>query len=422
MPSPSRRDLLQASALSAAGLWLPRRLLARPTSTDRKFLFVFCPGGWDQVQVFAPVFADGVDREFESEAAEVNGIPFVDAESRPFVRAFFETWGGRTALVNGLQVRSIAHEICRRLILTGISSPTKDCWPSLLGANATGDPPMPNLHFSGPLFPYRYPEATVRVGSAGQLPALLDGRATGLADRHWDLPSSDIQALENAAVSARVSAWGTSNPRSMAEALANAELVALSRAETLAALGDQLALDAGTSFVDQAAAAANCMELGLARSAVVAFEGYLSMGWDSHAQNYFQDRHFDELFAGLSEILADLESRPGLVEPTLLDETTVVVLSEMGRVPSLNSAQGKEHWTWTAAMIIGSGVRGGQAVGAWTDSVTGESVNLASGEVDPDGETMMPGHLGATLLRLADIDPAEYISDGEAITAVLADP
>lgn len=413
----SRREVM---ALGLAGFAIPRPLWSSTGTPQRKFMFIFCPGGWDQVQVFAPIYADGVDREFDSEAAEVNGISFVDAPTRPSVRSFFETWGTQTALVNGIQVRSIAHEICRRLILTGTSQPNQDCWPSVVAANATGDLPMPNVHVSGPLFPYRYPSATVRVGSNGQLINLLDGTAVTMATPPIEPTAAEIEALEDAFVSARIEALAATTARNRAVALAGEERTALARLQRLSELSEELDLAIGTTLAESAALVAEAMQRGLSRAGVIACEGYLDMGWDSHSSNFFQDAHFETLFDGLNGVMADLAARPGEVEATLLEETTIVVLSEMGRVPSLNSTQGKEHWTWTSAMLIGAGVKGGQTIGSWTDSITGNPVDLASGAYAESGETLLPSHLGATLLTLAGVDPGDEGIDDAPIAAAIA--
>ena len=143
--------------------------------------------------------------------------------------------------------------------------------------------------------------------------------------------------------------------------------------------------------------------------------------WDTHAGNTLQDGYYEELFDVLDQIVTDLDSAPGENGGTMLDETTVVVLSEMGRAPQANAAGGKDHWTWTSAMLIGSGVAGGRTIGGWTDELTGEPIDLTTGEVSDSGETMYPGHLGATLLALADVDPDEFVDRqmGTVIEGVL---
>jgi uncharacterized protein (DUF1501 family) len=95
-------------------------------------------------------------------------------------------------------------------------------------------------------------------------------------------------------------------------------------------------------------------------------------------------------------------------------------MSEMGRTPRLNAAAGRDHWTYTSAMLIGAGVAGGRVIGGMSDSYTGRAINLTSGEPDDAGTPLVPGHLGATLLALADLDPMDHGLVEEPILAALA--
>jgi uncharacterized protein (DUF1501 family) len=97
-------------------------------------------------------------------------------------------------------------------------------------------------------------------------------------------------------------------------------------------------------------------------------------------------------------------------------------MSEMGRTPQRSASGGKDHWTYTSTLLIGSGIAGGRTVGAWSELLTGEKVDLASGDVSDTGVSLLPGHIGATLLALADIDPAEFVDPaaGDVIEGILA--
>jgi hypothetical protein len=83
--------------------------------------------------------------------------------------------------------------------------------------------------------------------------------------------------------------------------------------------------------------------------------------WDTHTRNFEILRtnklpHFDQTFTALLE---DLD-RDGL-----LDETLVVVMSEMGRTPRVNGNAGRDHWTYCYSVVFaGAGVRGGTVYGA----------------------------------------------------------
>jgi len=182
---------------------------------------------------------------------------------------------------------------------------------------------------------------------------------------------------------------------------------------------NQLNLSSGQEFTSQLSLVLDSFELGLSKTGVVACNGFQELGWDTHGANYMQNDHFDTLFAGLSGLMRDIGSRQGSDGGSLADEVVVVVLSEMGRLPKLNSRLGKEHWTYTSAMLIGAGVSGGQVVGGYDSEVMGQRVDTVSGEVFSSGVGLDPGHIGATLFALADIDPAEHL-DEDPILAVIA--
>jgi hypothetical protein len=82
--------------------------------------------------------------------------------------------------------------------------------------------------------------------------------------------------------------------------------------------------------------------------------------WDTHTRNFEILREnklpgFDQTFSALME---DLDGRG------LLDETLVVVMSEMGRTPKINGNGGRDHWTHCYSVLFaGAGIRGGTLYG-----------------------------------------------------------
>ena len=91
-------------------------------------------------------------------------------------------------------------------------------------------------------------------------------------------------------------------------------------------------------------------------------------GWDTHGDNFnCLKQHllpeFDRPFAAL---LDDLHQRG------MLEETLVIVSSEMGRKPKIGdhrsggaSGAGRDHWTHAMSILLaGGGVRGGQVYGS----------------------------------------------------------
>jgi hypothetical protein len=83
--------------------------------------------------------------------------------------------------------------------------------------------------------------------------------------------------------------------------------------------------------------------------------------WDTHTRNFpiLKDNKlpgFDQVFTALLE---DLDARG------LLDETLVVVTSEMGRTPKINGNGGRDHWTYCYGTVLaGAGIKGGAVYGA----------------------------------------------------------
>ncbi|MFO0877232.1 MAG: DUF1501 domain-containing protein [Gemmataceae bacterium] len=91
-------------------------------------------------------------------------------------------------------------------------------------------------------------------------------------------------------------------------------------------------------------------------------------GWDTHGNNFncLRDHLLPEFDRAFSALLADLHERG------LLDQTLVMVTSEMGRQPRIGDPRsggvkgaGRDHWTHCMSMLFaGGGIRGGQVYGA----------------------------------------------------------
>ena len=90
-------------------------------------------------------------------------------------------------------------------------------------------------------------------------------------------------------------------------------------------------------------------------------------GWDTHASNFDCLREYllPEFDRGFSALLEDLHQRG------LLEETLVLVSSEMGRKPQIGDPRsggrtgaGRDHWTSCMSVLMaGGGVQGGQVCG-----------------------------------------------------------
>lgn len=84
-------------------------------------------------------------------------------------------------------------------------------------------------------------------------------------------------------------------------------------------------------------------------------------GWDTHTRNasIMKDYNLPYLDLAFNALMQDLSDRG------LLDETLVVITSEMGRTPKINGNAGRDHWTYCyGTLFAGAGIRGGTVYGA----------------------------------------------------------
>jgi hypothetical protein len=155
-----------------------------------------------------------------------------------------------------------------------------------------------------------------------------------------------------------------------------------------------------TVFGQAAVAARRLVEAG-SKFVTVTWDEYGLAGsaWDTHWEHYPRMKNelmpgFDRGFSGL---IADLDQRG------MLDETLVLVLSEHGRTPKLQSAKGggRDHWSQAySAVLAGGGIARGRVVGK-TDKIAGTVVE----------RPISPKDVLATVYHLLGIDPETVLYD-----------
>lgn len=145
-------------------------------------------------------------------------------------------------------------------------------------------------------------------------------------------------------------------------------------------------------------------------------------GWDTHGNNFncLKDHLLPEFDRAFSALLEDLSQR------RLLDETLVLVTSEMGRTPKIGdprsggrSGAGRDHWTHCLSdLLAGGGIKGGQTYG----------------KSDPRGEypadkPVTPAHIAKTVyhaMGIRDLSardtlgrPYDLLAEGDALVELL---
>lgn len=411
-----------ALALGAAS-FLPRgfsRALAAGNDPSRKrFLFIVNQGGWDPLTGIAPMFGKPqIEMPVASSAATIGGIPIVDNALRPSVRSFFEAWAPKTLVMHGLSVRSVSHDVCQVTMMTGQATGGAPDVATRLAVAGDGDA-LPHLVVSGPTYPGALAALVARGGATGQLQQLVTGDILAAQDTPLTLPSRPRGRVIDDFVRRRTEAFVAARPTARREAL----LEALERSGRLEDLQWDMSFASDGSFGSQLDVAVQALSRGVAQCVTVS----PPVSWDTHTDSDNQQSQLWELlFGGLNRAMGRLAALPSPVPGSggqsrkLIDDVVIVVVSEMGRTPQLNADQGRDHWPWTSAMVIGSGITGGRVVGGYDNGYAGQGIDPASGDVDEGRSAPSPAALGATLLQLADLDPGVMGPGVEALTGVLA--
>jgi hypothetical protein len=384
-----RRTLLQGltASVALAGLKGP---LALASGHTRRLVVFYNEGGWDPSFVFDPHFDDNtVDGDPGATPSVVNGIEFAHSPNRPSVKAFFQAYGSESVVLNGMRIPSISHTQGTRLLLTGRRSLDAPDLPTMVAQHYGGDKPLPHLVISGPRFPGGV------SGTMVPLSHTLTGTVRGDLPAHFQESEQHAEALQEFLNTEYQVLDGD-------QALFQRLSSAWSRRSEL---GQDFPLDISldptiSSEIDNLV---DAFQAGISCCATLKCKLPQLVDWDSHSDNSLnQSQAFETSFSQLKELV------DALSDGGLLATTTVLVVSEMGRSPMLNSLGGKDHWPYTSAMIVGAGVRGGQVIGASNEQLIGEKIDFNTGGLASSGTEVDVVNLHAGLLAAFDIDPEQY--------------
>jgi hypothetical protein len=417
----NRRQFLQTSGLGALALGAglaPLRGLAA-SGSDLNFVFIFNGGGYDPTRVFANCFEQrGVDMELDSGLSTAGGLSYISHEDRPSVDLFFERYHSRSLILNGMLVPSVAHGACARLMMTGTTNDGASDWAAIL-AGQTDEAALPQLVLSGPSYPGQYGTSVTRAGTSGQLEALLNGSVVEWSDMQTKAPAVRAEDRMDSYMLRRATAAVEGAQLPQAKALYESYAASLDRAVDLKDLQGIIDWNASGDLTSQGNLVARLLRLGLCRCVMMHHGG---RGWDTHTDNdTTQSQSWESLFSGLLDMTDRLASLPGRSTSSLLDETVIVVLSEMGRTPQLNDQDGKDHWPYTSAMVVGPGITGSRVIGATDEFYYGKTIDPDSGELWEGAGSieLSTSSFGATLLNLAGVDHEPYLAGTIPIPGIL---
>jgi uncharacterized protein (DUF1501 family) len=294
-------------------------------------------------------------------------------------------------------------------VLTGSLDPTRADF-AVIAAHKNGqDMPLPHLLLSGQSFGGQFAGLSGRLG--GQM-------SQAIAYNRLDGGPLAVSALGEAYVEQALE-WERMHAAAAGSTAVTGKLDAFhdanGRADKLTRLAGSLNLNTGKRRAARDVARERVPERPHDERHDHPFGGF-----DTHSDNTQQNTQWDRVFTYLNALMTGLSQQTGVVAPTLLEETTIVVCSEFGRTPELNGDNGKDHHPFTSMVVAGKNVRGGQTVGKTDGDQRGVKVSMASGQPDDAGVVLDVTNMVAGLVTLMGANSSDYLPTVTPFTAMIA--
>jgi hypothetical protein len=402
-----RRDFLKLCGMVGLTLACPGgvgSLLAASSKEDPPYegpyYVVFnASGGWDTTYLMDPKGIGEINRLYKEGDILTNGqLKFAPTAKQAKVgmsnEEFFGEFGRELLVLNGLDYSVNNHSPGARYMATGkLDSMAYPTFAALVAACKGPRCPLSFLTFGN----YSATGNVVAMSRVPYLPSLQKIANADAIDGNKRSPYHDDFAL------ARIE-------RALEEAGASPapqpRLPRQERAQSMlyAAQVNSKALQRITPYIPATIPKerlAQQAEIALASfKAGVCVSANLSIGqFDSHANNDVdQMKLIPEFLAGIAYLLRRAEVL------NIREKMVVVIQSEMGRTPTYNKGNGKDHWSIGSAMFLGAGIRGDRVIGATDEKQFQIPLHPQTLAGDKEkGIRVRPEHVHSALRELAGI-------------------
>lgn len=420
-----RRNFLKWCAAAGIGLAAPLRFpLAAQEKKDLPVydgpFYVVCnaSGGWDTTYLMDPKGVGGINRLYAEgdilTDGEIRFAPTAKTKTEGMSNEdFFKKYGKELLVLNGLDYSVNNHSPCSRYMATGnLDSLAYPTFAALVAACQGPQCPLAFLTFgnysaTGNLVPM----ARVPYIPSLQLLSNADGvHGNARAPYHDEFVTDQIER----ALAEQHERRGAMKQLPRRERAENMLYAAQWNSQALSRVTPHIPKDIPKDPLSQQA------EIALASfKAGVCVSANLSIGqFDSHQNN---DRDQMQL---IPRFLASVDYLLRRAEELQIREKLVLVLqSEMGRTPTYNNGNGKDHWSIGSIMFLGPGIRGNRVIGAtdkdqFTIPIDPKTLALSSDA----GTRVRPEHLHVALRELAGIADHDFsrqfpfkVKDGEKL-------
>jgi uncharacterized protein (DUF1501 family) len=415
----NRRDLLTlAGAAGALSLLSPLGRANAATSTaPRRLIIVFASGGWDTTWALDPKVGSTTTDVPPGAKQNFGNLDVFTDPSRPNVSGFFTKYAPLTAVVRGISVGSVAHKECTKRMATGTRNETNADIGAIVAHERGNDLPLPYLILGETAFAGPYAVSSGRVGATNQIIALLDpaqayptngkaplattGAEDALLERYAKATAARVRAVRGA----------TGYNRKRVDDFVDS----IGRGKRLQAVRDGFGARGRTlTLASQVDLALDALQRDVSQTVMMSTR----LGWDTHTDISDQAGFHETTFGGLTQLLDGLSARPGRNAGTkMIDDTTILCMSEFSRTPKLNSNGGKDHWPVTSAMVMGAGIKGGRAYGQTSNAMETQPIDFTTGRQNAAGRVLTSSHFIGGVLHACGVTPQDHLGPTEVFDA-----
>ena len=370
------------------------------------WILIHAGGGWDPTLI-----CDPKGYLTEDDPARINNYHVEDIlEVGNFLvppvaglEEFYTTFQNDLLVINGIDMGTNGHEQGTRAAWSGDMDPHRPSFGALIAATRDVTPSLGFISnggydSTGGFIPVtRLPDPSTITELA--FPNLRDVR---YEDSHYLHPEINDRIAQ--ARNARISRLQNSArlPREL-NAMQVLESVRSDDSE-LQSLVDVLPTELRDDDLDrQVQIAMSCFAAGVSVCANLSIGGF-----DTHGNH--DTSHIPRLQQIVQAVTFAREEAERI---GIADRLNIIVASDFARTPYYNDGNGKDHWSISSMMMMGSDIPGGRVIGGTDSDQLPLSVNPETLAIDPNGVVITPGNIHAALRRLTGLEEHPFTIDAD---------